>query len=73
MLKRHRPEIEKLKNLGILATAHNAVSSPEVWVEAFIKLKGSISTNSFRKRRRPWVGTFDRTGRFSSPVRTVDA
>jgi predicted nuclease of predicted toxin-antitoxin system len=72
ILKRHRRHIEKCAHLGILATAHNKVDDISVWVRAFIALKPTIEKNNFRKRTRPWFGRFDKNGRMSTPVKTVE-
>jgi hypothetical protein len=73
MVNRHPKEIEKAKDLGILATSHNTVDDPAVWARAVIKLKPLIEKNNFRKRQRPWFVKFDKTGKFTSAIRHLSA
>ena len=54
----HREEISKTE-LAILATAHNTVADPDEWVAALINLKSRL-LREFKKRERPWFGTFTR-------------
>jgi hypothetical protein len=68
---RHRTEIKKSKNLGILATAHNTVEDITIWVRAFTVLVPMFKKNSFLKRQRPWFGKFDTTGKICSSIRTL--
>jgi predicted nuclease of predicted toxin-antitoxin system len=71
MIKRHRSVIEKSPNLGILATTHNNAPDIMVWVKSLIQLKPKLEHNNFKKRIRPWFGTFDTSGRFGIPIRTI--
>lgn len=55
----HREEIRKT-DIAILATAHNSAKDQDEWVAAIINLKSRI-LREFKKRERPWFGTFSRT------------
>ena len=55
----HREEIRK-SDIAILATAHNSAQDPDEWLVALINLKTRI-LREFRKRERPWFGTFSRS------------
>lgn len=56
----HRAEIRRT-DIAILATAHNSARDQDEWVAAVINLKTRI-LREFKKRERPWFGTFSRTG-----------
>ncbi len=71
MIRVHRRVIEQASNLGILATVNNSVPDIEIWVSALIKLKPKLEQNNFKKRARPWFGTFTVRGTFGIPVGTV--
>jgi len=60
MKNMHRQEIKKTE-VAILATAHNSSENQDEWVVAIINLKSRI-LREFKKRERPWFGTFSRTG-----------
>jgi hypothetical protein len=70
IIKTHRREIARSPHLGILATAHNTVESITPWVESLVKLRPVLARTSFRARKRPWFGKFDRNGKITS-IRTV--
>lgn len=55
----HREEIKK-SQVAILATAHNSAEDQDEWIAALINLKTRI-LREFKKRERPWFGTFSRT------------
>lgn len=55
----HVEEIKKCGNLGILATAHNAVDDPYEWVEGLVKGRVAIE-RKFKNQSPPWYGQFDR-------------
>ncbi|MFZ3277385.1 MAG: DUF5615 family PIN-like protein [Candidatus Sulfotelmatobacter sp.] len=59
MKNTHRGEIKKAE-VAILATAHNSLEDQDEWVAALINLKTRI-LREFKKRERPWFGTFSRT------------
>jgi len=59
MKNMHREEIRK-SEVAILATAHNKAEDQDEWVAALINLKARI-LREFKKRQRPWFGTFSRT------------
>jgi uncharacterized protein with PIN domain len=59
MKNTHREEIKRTE-VAILATAHNSLEDQDEWVAAIINLKSRI-LREFRKRERPWFGTFSRT------------
>ena len=59
MKNTHRREIRKTE-VAILATAHNSLEDQDEWVAALINLKSRI-LREFKKRERPWFGTFSRT------------
>ena len=73
MARTHRRDIERSNNLGILATAHNTVADIEDWANSLIGLKPKIEQNNFKKRPRPWFGTFGLKSRFGVPVKTLEA
>jgi len=58
MRNTHREEIKKT-DVAILATAHNSSEDQDEWVAALINLKSRVF-REFRKRERPWFGTFSR-------------
>lgn len=58
MKNTHREEIRKTE-VAVLATAHNSSESQDEWVVALINLKSRI-LREFKKRERPWFGTFSR-------------
>lgn len=72
MVRTHRSDIERSDNLAILASAHNTCGTPEAWAESLIKLKPTLEQNGFKKRPRPWFGTFDLKGQFATRVRTIE-
>lgn len=55
----HQEEIKRTE-VTILATAHNSLESQDEWVVALINLKTRVF-REFKKRERPWFGTFSRT------------
>jgi uncharacterized protein with PIN domain len=59
MKNTHREEIKRTE-VAILATAHNSLVDQDEWVVAIINLKSRI-LREFKKRERPWFGTFSRT------------
>jgi len=59
MKSTHREEIKRT-DVAILATAHNSSENQDEWVAALINLKSRI-LREFKKRERPWCGTFSRT------------
>lgn len=59
MKNTHRAEIRRTE-VAILATAHNSSEDQDEWVVALINLKSRI-LREFKKRERPWFGTFSRT------------
>jgi predicted nuclease of predicted toxin-antitoxin system len=59
MKNTHREEIQR-SEVAILATAHNSAASEDDWVVALINLKSRI-LREFKKRERPWFGTFSRS------------
>jgi len=59
MKNTHREEIKRTE-VAILATAHNSLEDQDEWVAAIINLKSRI-LREFKKRERPWFGTFSRT------------
>jgi uncharacterized protein with PIN domain len=59
MKNTHRGEIKNTE-VAILATAHNSLEDQDEWVAALINLKSRI-LREFKKRERPWFGTFSRT------------
>ena len=59
MKNTHREEIKRTE-VAILATAHNSLENQDEWVVAIINLKSRI-LREFKKRERPWFGTFSRT------------
>lgn len=59
MKSMHREEIKRTE-VAILATSHNSLENPDEWVVALINLKTRI-LREFKKRERPWFGTFGRT------------
>lgn len=59
MRNTHREEIRKT-DVAILATAHNTSEDQDEWVAALINLKSRL-LREFKKRERPWFGTFSRT------------
>lgn len=63
MKNTHREEIKKTE-VAILATAHNSSENQDEWVVAIINLKSRI-LREFRKRERPWFGTFSRTAKLT--------
>lgn len=63
MKNTHREEIRKTE-VAILATAHNSAKNQDEWVVALINLKSCI-LREFKKRERPWFGTFSRTAKIT--------
>lgn len=63
MKNTHREEIKKTE-VAILATAHNSSEDQDEWVVAIINLKSRI-LREFKKRERPWFGTFSRTAKLT--------
>jgi hypothetical protein len=63
MKNTHREEIKKTE-VAILATAHNSSENQDEWVVAIINLKSRI-LREFKKRERPWFGTFSRTAKLT--------
>lgn len=59
MKNTHYEEIRKTE-VAILSTAHNSAEDQDEWVAALINLKSRI-LREFKKRERPWFGTFSRT------------
>jgi hypothetical protein len=66
MKNTHRGEIKRTE-VAILATAHNSAEDPDEWVAALINLKSRI-LREFKKRERPWFGTFSRRARLKIEV-----
>ncbi|MGH9516455.1 MAG: DUF5615 family PIN-like protein [Terriglobales bacterium] len=58
MRNTHLAEIKKTE-IAILATSHNSADDPDEWIIALINLKSRI-LREFKKRERPWFGTFSR-------------
>ena len=69
MKNTHREEIKKTE-VAILATAHNSSEDQDEWVVALINLKSRI-LREFKKRERPWFGTFSRTEKLT--IATIKA
>lgn len=67
----HVEEIKNLRNLSILATAHNSVVDIEEWVAGLIKARAAIE-REFKKRDRPWFAQFNRQGAITT-IYTVTA
>jgi hypothetical protein len=63
MKNTHREEIKKTE-VAILSTAQNSSEDQDEWVVAIINLKSSI-LREFKKRERPWFGTFSRTAKLT--------
>jgi hypothetical protein len=63
MKNTHREEIKR-SEIAILATAHNSLENDDEWVVAIINLKSRI-LREFKKRGRPWFGTFSRTAKLT--------
>jgi predicted nuclease of predicted toxin-antitoxin system len=69
MKNMHLEEIKKTE-VAILATSHNSAENPDEWVIALINLKSRI-LREFKKRERPWFGTFSRTANLT--ISTITA
>lgn len=63
MKNTHREEIKRTE-IAILSTAHNSSENQDEWVIAIINLKSRI-LREFKKRQRPWFGTFSRTAKLT--------